>query len=157
MRGSYQLSYSLSSEEESQQLAQILAPCLRPPLRIAFSGCLGAGKTTMVRAVLRALGVSSAVKSPTYSLVESYDFNDWQLHHFDLYRIEDEEELDYLGFRDYINDHSICCIEWPEKALAGIGGIDLWFKLAIKGEGRELLIEALTAPGKAVITCLAGN
>jgi tRNA threonylcarbamoyladenosine biosynthesis protein TsaE len=122
---------------------------------LAFSGDIGAGKSTFIRAMLRALGVKSAIKSPTFSLVESYQAGKLQIHHFDLYRIHDEDELEYIGFRDYFVDNAVNCIEWPENAVNNLGNIDISFFLTSKGEGRKLKIIANSSIGKEVLSCLA--
>ena len=116
---------------------------LKAPLVFTFSGEIGAGKTTIIRAMLRSLGVTSSIKSPTFSLVESYACNNLHIHHFDLYRIHHEDELDYLGFRDYFSQHSICCIEWPEHAGNALPIVDIRFNLSIKGAGREVQINGI--------------
>lgn len=108
--------FDLPTEQTTVDIASRVAQHLTPSLVIVFRGNIGAGKTTFIRAMLRALGEQGAVKSPTFSLVESYQFDDMSFHHFDLYRIEDESELACLGFRDYFSPCSVCCIEWPERA-----------------------------------------
>ncbi|MCW8417395.1 tRNA (adenosine(37)-N6)-threonylcarbamoyltransferase complex ATPase subunit type 1 TsaE [Fluoribacter dumoffii] len=151
------LTLDLADEAASEQFATLLAACLHPSLVITLSGDLGAGKTTLIRAMLRALGVQSAIKSPTFSLVESYTCNHLTIHHFDLYRIHHEEELEYLGFRDYFTQESICCIEWPENAGKTLPNVDISFKLSIKGAGREMQITALSAAGNRILARLAGK
>ncbi|MDP1603086.1 MAG: tRNA (adenosine(37)-N6)-threonylcarbamoyltransferase complex ATPase subunit type 1 TsaE [Legionella sp.] len=147
----------LPHEEAVSDLARALASCLVSPAILTFSGEIGAGKTTLIRAMLRALGVSGAIKSPTFSLVESYLCQHLQVHHFDLYRIHNEEELEYIGFRDYFGGQSVCCIEWPERAELSLGAVDLRFVLTIKGSGRLMRIEALSGAGEKMLSCLAGK
>lgn len=147
----------LPDEQASEKLAFRLAACLRSPLILTFSGDIGAGKTTFIRAMLRSLGVSTAIKSPTFSIVESYQTTHWQIHHFDLYRIQDEMELDYIGFRDYFAADAICCIEWPERAPDYLTETDVKFTLGLKGAGREMQISALSSAGGAVLSCLEGG
>ncbi len=147
----------LPTELTSEKMAVRTAACLVSPLVLTFSGDIGAGKTTFIRAMLRSLGVNSAIKSPTFSLVESYQGNHLQIHHFDLYRIHDEAELDYIGFRDYFRDNAICCIEWPERASRYLACADVGFTLSVKGAGREMSIGALSPAGAAVLSCLAGE
>jgi tRNA threonylcarbamoyladenosine biosynthesis protein TsaE len=145
----------LINEEASEQFANRLASCLSAPLVIALSGDIGAGKTTIIRAMLKKIGITSAIKSPTFSLVESYSCQNLNIHHFDLYRIHHEDELEYLGFRDYFSSHSICCVEWAEHAGRALPYIDLRFNLSIKGAGRELQIIASSVAGKRILACLA--
>lgn len=147
----------LPDEKASKNFATRLAHSLNPPLIITFSGDLGAGKTTIVRALLNHLGVHSAIKSPTFSLVESYLCQNISVHHFDLYRIQHEDELEYLGFRDYFTKDSICCIEWAEKAGTALPKADIRFKLRIKGAGREMQITASSDAGKIILAHLAGE
>lgn len=151
--------YSLFLKDElaSELWAKRLAQQLRAPLILSFSGEIGAGKTTIIRAMLRSLGIQCAIKSPTFSLVESYTCNDFILHHFDLYRIHHEEELEYIGFRDFFSEQNICCIEWAEHAGYLLPEIDLSFKLKVKEAGRELEIKALSAAGQTMLAGLTGE
>lgn len=155
MKKSYSL--VLAEESDSEALATQLAKILKAPLILSFSGEIGAGKTTMIRAMLRALGVKSAIKSPTFSLVESYLCKGLQIHHFDLYRIHEETELEYIGFRDYFLNDSICCIEWPERAGYLLDKVDLHFALTMKGSGRLLVISAWSTAGETMLACLTGK
>lgn len=102
-----------------ESLGAALAPRLRAGQVIFLHGELGAGKTTLVRGVLRALGYAGSVKSPTYTLVEPYDLGRGRFYHFDLYRMEYPEELELLGIRDYLQGKGVCIVEWPERG-AGI-------------------------------------
>ena len=147
----------LPTEAASEQFAARLAICLVSPLVITFSGEIGAGKTTLIRAMLRSLGVTSAIKSPTFSLVESYFVSDLQIHHFDLYRVHDESELDYIGFRDYFSNDAVCCIEWPERVGRYLGHADVEFSLSLKGAGREMHARALSSAGASMLSCLLGE
>ena len=147
----------LPTEKDTEYMAARVAACLVSPLVLTFTGEIGAGKTTFIRAMLRCLGVSSAIKSPTFSLVESYQGINLQIHHFDLYRIHDEAELDYIGFRDYFEDNAVCCIEWPERARGYLTEVDLDFALNSKGAGREMQIHAFSPAGAAVLSSLAGE
>lgn len=148
---------ALPDVQYSEALAVRLATCLTAPLVLTFSGEIGAGKTTFIRAMLRALGVKSAIKSPTFSLLESYQCQYLQVHHFDLYRIHDETELEYIGFRDYFLTDAICCIEWPERAGQSLEHVDINFAFTIEGSGRLLTLTATTAAGELILSCLAGK
>ena len=147
----------LLNEVSSELLAARLAPCLQAGTVLTFRGEIGSGKTTFIRAMLRALGVCGPIKSPTFSLVESYQCQTLQIHHFDLYRIHDEEELEFIGFRDHFSLGAICCIEWPERAKYSLAKVDLCFTLAVKGSGRSMTIDAMGTVGEKILTCLAGN
>lgn len=146
--------FYLPTEVSTQQLSARLAACLHVPLVMAFSGEIGVGKTTFIRFLLQALGIQGAIKSPTFSIVESYQMAYGPLHHFDLYRILDPLELEYIGFRDYFTASAVCCIEWPERAPDEIGTIDLWFNFNFAKEGRMVAISASTLPGKSTLACL---
>ena len=106
---------------------------------ITLSGDLGTGKTTLVRGALQARGVTSGVRSPTYTLVEYYPFADFAVAHFDLYRLGDPEELEYLGYRDYLNPHTLCLIEWPQRAAGYLQAVDLAIELDYDPEKRDPL------------------
>lgn len=137
------------------RLGARFAPLLKGGLVIALSGTLGAGKTTLVRAILRALGHAGSVKSPTYTLVESYSVAGMKLHHFDFYRLADPDELEGLGVRDYLGADAVCLIEWPERGGARMPAVDvrvrIMHNLLPSGSGREIEIEALTAAGQALV------
>ena len=118
---------------------------------ITLQGELGTGKTTLVRGALHACGVSGGVRSPTYTLVEFYPFEEMSIAHFDLYRLSDPEELEYLGYRDYLNPQTLCFIEWPEQARGYLQGIDLEIRLAYDSEGRQVEFQAQTSTGQEII------
>ena len=150
------ITLNLINEAATEVFATRLAVCLTPGLILAFSGEIGTGKTTIIRAMLKKLGVQSAIKSPTFSLVESYVVSTGSIHHFDLYRIHHEDELEYLGFRDYFLPTSICCIEWAEHAGKYLPNVDIRFKLTINGAGRDVQISALSSAGKRILAQLTG-
>lgn len=116
---------------------------------ITLKGDLGTGKTTLVRGALQALGISSGVRSPTYTLVEYYSFDHISVAHFDLYRLADGEELEYLGYRDYLNENTLCLIEWPERAEGYLQQVDLEISLRYDADGRRLQTRAFSACGRA--------
>ncbi len=108
---------------------------------VLLNGDLGAGKTTLVRGLLRHLGYEGIVKSPTYTLVEPYKLNKRTLYHFDLYRLADPEELEYIGGRDYWNSDTLCLIEWPEKAKGYLPEADLEITISHDDDARIIKIE----------------
>lgn len=133
----------MADEAATLQFGAVLAKVIVPNLTIYLHGDLGAGKTTLVRGLLHALGYVGKVKSPTYTLVESYEIkshanSNLMLYHFDLYRFNDEEEWDEAGFRDYFNASSVCIIEWPEKAQNCLPTPDLNVTFSIKNIGLNL-------------------
>lgn len=149
--------YYLTSEQMTEQLAHVVAGIVSPPLVMGFFGEIGAGKTTFIRAMLRAMGVQGAIKSPTYALIESYLLKDLHLHHFDLYRIEDEEELEFIGFRDYFSKDSICCIEWPDRVSNQLEDcIDIDVRIKRMGAYRTMRMEARTTQGEKMLFRLKG-
>ena len=115
----------VETEDQTQQLAAALAGQLKAGWVIYLIGNLGVGKTTFTRAMLRGLGFSGHVKSPTYTLVEHYSLTGFELYHFDFYRLDDPSELEYIGIREYFSAQSICVIEWPEKGAGAIQDADL--------------------------------
>ena len=121
-------------------------------LLVLLEGDLGAGKTTFARGFLRACGHTGPVPSPTYTLVEPYRFEDLDVHHLDLYRLADDAELEFIGWRD-LSD-SVRLVEWPERAPAATQEADLTIALRVDGEGRRARIEARSAAGRALLAQL---
>jgi tRNA threonylcarbamoyladenosine biosynthesis protein TsaE len=130
--------------------ARLGAAC-EPGLVIFLSGGLGMGKTTFSRGLIQALGHVGSVKSPTYTLVEPYQLGDWQVYHFDLYRLGDAEELEFMGIRDYFGDFSVCLVEWPERGLGALPLADIVINIVPDGRGRNVLWEAPTERGGRVL------
>ncbi len=117
-----------------------------------LKGDLGAGKTTFARGFIKASGFDGVVKSPTYTLVEPYPINHGRMcYHFDLYRLAEPEELEFIGARDYFNEHSVCLVEWPEKADGFLPPADWICQFSYVNSGRNLEIAALTDKGKKLM------
>lgn len=128
-----------------------LARAIEAPMLVYLQGELGMGKTTLARGVVRALGHKGAVKSPTYTLVEPYELGDITLYHFDLYRLGDPEELEYMGIRDYFVERSIALVEWPDCGRGYLPPPDLVIRIERQGDGRTLSVEAHSQRG---VECL---
>ena len=139
--------YDLKDESETLRFAESMASHLLPGMNLYLKGELGAGKTTFVRGLLRGLGYQDKVKSPTYTLVESYSFEKFMIYHFDLYRFKGEHEWDDAGFREYFNETSICLIEWPEKAGGILPEPDISIELSHEPFGRHLHMTGFTPIG----------
>ena len=137
------------------KLAEIVKKQLKQGVVVYLYGDLGAGKTTLTRGFVQGMGHIGHVKSPTYTLVEPYDLADWQVYHFDLYRLSDPEELEYMGIRDYFADNCCCFIEWPEKGRGMIKAPDLRIDLAYSDEQRTITLQAKTALGEQVLKALS--
>jgi tRNA threonylcarbamoyladenosine biosynthesis protein TsaE len=138
----------LADEAATLALGASLAKVLKPGWVVYLKGDLGAGKTTLVRGILRALGYAGRVKSPTYTLLESYVLSKFTLQHYDLYRMIDPREWLDAGFRDDCNATTLCIVEWPEKAAGLLPKPDIEIHLRVAGEGRTARIEALSPAGR---------
>lgn len=139
----------LADEDAVAHLAAQLAPQVRSGGVIHLRGDLGAGKTTFARALIAALGVQGRVKSPTYSLIESYRTSGLAIHHLDLYRIADPGELEWLGLEELQDEASLILIEWPERGGDALPAADLALNLVHAAVGRTLFAHAASARGEA--------
>ncbi len=121
---------------------------------VTLAGDLGAGKTTLVRGVLRAFDIQGPVKSPTYTLVEPYAVSSLYLYHFDFYRLTDPEEWEAAGFREYFRDDAICLAEWPERAGSLLPRADLNLQLEVVDAGRRCVATALSERAEPCLAAL---
>ena len=117
---------------------------------IHLKGDLGVGKTTLTRGIMRGYGYEGAVKSPTYTLVEPYEFAQCHIYHFDLYRLAHPEEVDYLGAEDYFNESNLCIIEWADRGARVIPAADLTITLEAERTGRRLYCQTQSGKGLAI-------
>ena len=140
---------NLPDAAATEALGAALAPGIAPGRVLHLRGDLGAGKTTVVRGVLRALGHEGKVKSPTYTLVEPYALSRLHLYHFDFFRLKDAAEWENSGFRDYFGPQAACLVEWPERAGAALGAPDVELRLEFAPAGRRALLSSHTPAGAA--------
>lgn len=153
-----ELSLFLHNELDTVKLGQNIGAALAASGGVIFlMGTLGAGKTTLTRGVLAQFGHSGAVKSPTYTLVEPYRLQGRDIYHFDLYRLADPEELEYMGIREYFDGHALCIVEWPDQGRGFLPRADLTINLSSSGTGRAALIAANTDAGRMALTQLQDN
>ena len=151
----------LADEAATTAFAARLAPNIKPGLVVHLHGDLGAGKTTFVRALLKALGYRGRVKSPTYTLLEQYEAGGLRLRHFDLYRFHDEDEWEAAGFRDEFDGNNVCLVEWPNKAQGLVPKADMEIRFEmLAGEkfsgGRKIEVRAYTQNGRECLKVLQG-
>lgn len=139
--------FDLASADDTTALGARIAVALRgrPGLVVHLEGQLGAGKTTLARGLLRALGVTGTIRSPTYTLLEPYEFDGKTLIHLDLYRLKGAEELDGLGLRDYAPETCWWLVEWPERGEPRLPAANLRIELSVQGHGRRVRLSGAAA------------
>jgi tRNA threonylcarbamoyladenosine biosynthesis protein TsaE len=133
----------LENAQDTEKVAAALASYIEAPANIYLEGQLGAGKTTFVKGFIRGMGYEGLVKSPTYTLIETYDVNVGMILHADLYRIKNTNELDAMGFRDYFNPQTITLIEWASHAQDWLPKPLLICKLTVAEDGEGRILEVL--------------
>jgi tRNA threonylcarbamoyladenosine biosynthesis protein TsaE len=147
-------SYFLADSGETERFGAVLAGCCEPGSVLYLLGELGAGKTTLVRGFLHALGHTGAVKSPTYTLVEPYELGERRVYHFDLYRLGDPGELEYLGIRDYFDGRSIALVEWPQQGAGALPPALLTVQLGYQEGGRRVTLTGDTTHAYTLRRCV---
>jgi len=145
------LQFLLESTQATEALGARLAPVIAPGCIVYLSGDLGAGKTTLVRGLLRALGRQGPIKSPTFTLVETYTTGALRLIHLDLYRLADAEELEFIGLRDFLDGEAILLIEWPERGSGVLPAADLEAHLTYARAGRLCQLQAESELGQGML------
>lgn len=149
-----QFDINLPDATATEALGAALAAGVAPGRVLHLRGDLGTGKTTLVRGLLRAIGHAGRVKSPSYTLVEPYEVSSLHFYHFDFYRFKDRSEWLSSGFREYFNPHSVCVVEWPERAGNLLAPPDLDVQLQFAGAGRRAIVEACSPAGEAWLSSL---
>jgi tRNA threonylcarbamoyladenosine biosynthesis protein TsaE len=144
------LVWNLADEEATLRAGKALGEVVLAGV-IFLEGNLGMGKTTLTRGLIQGLGHRGAVKSPTYTLVEPYQLDGRQIYHFDLYRLSEPEELEYMGIRDYFDQEALCLVEWAERGEGMLPTPDLEIKLEPLEQGRKLSLFAMTAKGRDLL------
>ncbi|MGO2011438.1 tRNA (adenosine(37)-N6)-threonylcarbamoyltransferase complex ATPase subunit type 1 TsaE [Pseudoalteromonas sp.] len=147
----HSVTFQLADEAETVAMGCQLAELIDSGAVIYLHGDLGAGKTTLTRGIVQGFGHKGKVKSPTYTLVEPYELARENVYHFDLYRLGDPEELEYMGIRDYFSNQAVCVVEWPEKGGEFIPTPDLDITLTYVGDSREVLINSLSERGTMIV------
>ena len=144
----------LKDEAATVSIGNRLAKSITQGAVLFLHGELGAGKTTLSRGIVQGFGHTGKVKSPTYTLVEPYELETQSIYHFDLYRLADPEELEFMGIRDYFTAESICLIEWPERGYGAIPEPDLEIQMQYDENQRIITLTAHTVRGKKIISNL---
>lgn len=142
------MTLQVATETDMEALGGRFASALDNLKLVTLDGPLGAGKTTLVRGLLHALGHRGTVKSPTFTLVEPYEIGSRRFYHFDLYRLKESEELEFLGMRDYLTGSDLCVVEWAERAGRFLPTPDVAVMIAPANGGRDVTMTAHTPQGK---------
>jgi len=150
-----ELTLHLANEDAMMSFGSRIAQVTQGLGVIFLEGDLGAGKTTLSRGIIRGFGHVGAVKSPTFTLVEPYEIGKIRAYHFDLYRLVDPEELEYMGIRDYFDGGALCLIEWPQRGAGFLPKPDLTITIRPHAEGRALTLSPEGSRGETWCAALA--
>ena len=150
------VSFSVADDPAMRALGARLAKVCPPRCIIYLVGELGAGKSTLARGFLQALGHGGTVRSPTYTLVEPYELPQGQVYHLDLYRLADPEELEFLGLRDWLAEDAILLVEWPQRGAGVLPAADLTLTIMYAGQARDVTLLAASAQGEKMVAAVAG-
>lgn len=149
--------FEVRGQDAQERLGAVLAEACPRPCIVYLEGDLGAGKTTLVRGFLRALGHTGPVRSPTFTLLEPYDFAAGPVFHLDLYRLAHPDELAYLGLRDLVGGQSILLVEWPDRGQGELPAPDLRIVIEHLADGRRVRLLPVTPAGEAAVARAAPN
>lgn len=141
-------------EQAMADFGRVIGQACRSGSILYLNGTLGMGKTTLSRCIVQGLGWQSSVKSPTYTLVEAYDMSQVTAYHFDLYRLADPEELEFVGIRDYDSKGAIWLVEWPEKGEGMLPSPDIVLTLMDAENGRQIQLQGHSERGEAQIAAI---
>lgn len=144
------LQRTIANADDMEMSGRAAAAGVRPGQLVFLQGELGAGKTTWVRGLLRGLHYDGSVKSPTYTLVESYELDPCNVYHFDFYRLDDPDELEHLALRDYLDGRGVCLVEWPERGMGFLPEPDCRVVIEYDNEGRCLTMNCNTQLGRSL-------
>lgn len=149
------LEFKLLNLKDTENFASLFTKVITKNMIISLVGNLGAGKTTIIRNILKTMGIIGSIKSPTFTIVEPYNVNNINIYHFDLYRFDDESSWYDLGFDDYFNNDYLCFIEWAEKAKRAIPKIDITIEIILENNYRKILLLSETKWGAQCLKNLA--
>ena len=146
---------TIVGEARMVAFGRLLADASQGHGSVYLQGNLGVGKTTICRGVLRGFGYGGVVRSPTYTLVEPYELDQVAVYHFDLYRLRDPEELEFLGIRDYFDSPSLCLIEWPDRGKDFLPSADIILSIGHLSDARVIILEPQTGHGQNICRAIA--